>query len=259
MADAVSRARRATVLALVGGLLVANPLYLGFFVEEPRPRSPTGYTANVIDPTITPEAPLVIDRLGEDEVLDLSRLQDDSTLEPTGTTYEEGAAAASAIRAAVENGTTTTDQDAVAVTLNRLDAHFEFVATDSGGTPTYHRFEVEKSDERTIVTAGNASKTAVARYIVSDDMRRYSALSPSQQAAVDKVLEAGDYGYRPYQDAGFDSIRDNVIVKDGTYYVFAERIHADDFIFSGRFLVGGILSVLGVVLMLIAVVVTLRQ
>lgn len=258
MADAVSRARRATVLALIGGLLVANPLYVGLFVDESRSRVPTGYTSQVVDPTITPEAAMVIDRLGHDEVLPVSWFGERPTMGPLDYRYEEAEAAADVLREAIENGQATTDSEAVGFTLSRLDAHFQFVSSHDGETPAYHRFEVASRNGTTVVTAAETTETAVARYIVHDDARRYPALSQSQQRAIDQILEADDYGYRPYQDAGFEEIHDAVIVKDGTYYVFAESVHVDDFNFGGPALIGGVLTLVGLLLMVVAAVVSVR-
>ena len=256
MGNPVTRARRAAILALLASLLLANPLYVGLFFEEPRHRSPTGYSTKVIDPTIGPDAKVVIRELGDDEVLYVETLLDRSDYNREGSQYEAPMETAVLLQEAQVNTSVTTDREDVSFTLHRLDANFQFAAFDSADGTQFSRFEVEERNGSTVVTTHTASRSAVAEYIVYDDARLYSALPGDEQRVVDKVISAEDYGYRPYEDEDFGHLIDDLVVKNGTYYVFVDAIHVDDFGFDVRTVASFLLYASGLVLFLIAAVLT---
>lgn len=229
MTTALTRARRGAALALVGALLLANPAYLGLVVDEPRSRSPTGYTATAIDPANTSDQQTLLRTVGNDEVLVVDHLTRETGGDPYGGEYRAPGAAADVLRrASTEGSATTTDADST-LTLRRLLANHRYVATGDRDARQYYRADLaDDGDGGVTVTLAPVDRATVARHVLYRDVVRYSGLPPYQRETVDEVLAAPRGGYRPYNDQ-FGELTDDVLLKDGTYYVFETGIHADDF------------------------------
>ena len=251
----LTRARSGAVLALVGALLLANPLYVGLLVDEPRSRSPTGYVGVPVDPANASDQATVIQRVGGDDVLALDELASANEYSPYGDRYRAPAGAADVLRRARTDGSASTDDAEVAFTLRRVLASHRYVAVDDGEVPRYYRATVEESEASVAVTLTSVDRSTVARYVLQRDARLYSALPGYQRETVDAVLAHEGAGYRPYNDE-FADLTDDVVVKDGTYYVFRAGVHADDFGPTGREVASLVLSALGALAFLIASVLT---
>lgn len=262
MASPLSHARRGAVLAILAALLLANPLYLGLFVEEPRPRSPTGYAATAVDPSTPDGQRTIIRALGSDDILDVDSLREANRYSPYGPRYRGPDGAVRALERARENGSARVSNETVGFTLGRVAASYEFVVFpedadgDSDGEVTYYRLEAyQAADGSTVVTIDETTREAVARYILHQDAVLYSSLPRYQRESVENVLDAGQSGYRPYNDE-FVDLTDNVVVTDDSYYVFSATMHVDDFGPSARDLGGGLLYLLGFLALLVAAVST---
>lgn len=252
MASPLDHARRGAVLAIIAAVLLSNPLYLGLFVEEPAPRSPTGYTASRVDPATPEGQETIIRAVGSDEILDIDHLAEVNRYSPHGSVYRGANGSAVALRRARENGTTRVENGTVAFTLGRLAASYEFVAFHDDGDVRFYRFTVERTDGTTVVSVTNATRSAVARYILHQDVVLFTSLPEYQRETVTEVIQADRNGYRPSNDE-FVQLTDNVVLKGDTFYVFREGIHVDDFGPSTRDLASIVLYALGLLLLLAAV------
>lgn len=243
-------ARRGALLAVVAAVLLANPLYVGLVVDEPRERSPTGYTATAVDPGNATDQRLLLREVGGDDVLELEAFAGTNDYQPYGDAYRAPGEAAAVLRRAVDEGRTRADGDAVEFTLNRALASYRYVAV--GGRPgaedetaRYYRVRAEVADGATVVTATEVDRRAVVRYVFHRDARLYASLPDYQKETVRNVVADDDYGYRPYNDE-FVDLTGNVLVMDDAYYVFSTGVHADDFGPSTHGLVSGVLGLFGV-------------
>jgi hypothetical protein len=240
----LTRARRGAVLALVGALLLANPAYLGLVVDEPRSRSPTGYTGTPIDPANASDQRTLLRTVGGDDVLSVDEFAGANEYSPYGDTYRAPRAAADALRRAVESGTATTDDPDAAFTLRRALANHRYVATGERDARQYYRADLDDGDDGLTVTVTPVNRSTVARHVLYSDVVLYSGLPEYQRETVDEVVAADELGYRPYNDE-FGELTDQVVRKDGTYYVFETAIHADDFGPSTKGLLALLLAALG--------------
>ena len=253
-----TNAYRGAVLGIVAALLLANPAYVGLVMNEPRERSPTGYTATAITPTNASDQRTVVNRLGEEEVLTIAQLEDANEYSPYGPRYEAPGRAADSLRTAVETGTARTTGDDVTFTLRRVGANYRYLRThgDESDAARYHRFDVARVNGSTVVTTTRVNRSTVAQYLVYKDARLYTALPEYQRETVDEVIAADEYGYRPYNDE-FHEITESVVVKDGTYYVFTVGVHVDDFGPSTKTVVSLLLAALGTLALVASIVFTL--
>lgn len=251
MPSTLATHRRGATLAIVAAILLANPLYVGLFVEQPRPRSPTGYAATAVDPSTEDGQDTLIQHLGSDEILEVEFLEESRDAEQ----YRAPLRAAAVLRRARGNESVRVRDDAVALTLSRLGATSQFVTFHTDDPAAYYRFSVAQENDSVVVRLERATREAVARFIFHQDSIRYASLPGYQRETVDRVLAAGDSGYRPSNDE-FVHLTDQVLLKGGTPYVFTERMHVDDFGVTARDLASGLLSALGFVLLLAAVIVT---
>jgi hypothetical protein len=245
MTTALTRARRGAALALVGALLLATPAYLGLVVEEPRSRSPTGYTATAVDPANASDQQTLLRTVGNDDVLVVEHLTRETGDAPYGGKYRAPAVAADVLqRASTEGSATTGDPDA-AFTLRRLLANHRYVATGDRDARQYYRADLaDDGDGGVTVTLAPVDRATIARHVLHRDVTRYSGLPEYQRETVDEVLAAPRGGYRPYNER-FGELTDDVLLKDGTYYVFRTGLHVDDFGSSTREPLALVLAVLG--------------
>lgn len=241
-------ARRGAVFAMLAAVLLANPLYIGLFVDEPRQRSPVGYTAVAVDPASPEDQETIIAQLGDEEILDIDRLRG-----AEGERYAAPTRAAEVLRQARDRGTTRTTGANVTFTLRRVEANHRYVVFPETGR--YYRFAVERRNNTTVVTTTPVNQSDVAQFLVHRDIRRYSSLPEYQRETVRKVIESDRAGYRPYNEE-FTELTDALLRKDGTYYVFVQGIHVDDFGITTRDLLTAGLSALGVLSLLAGVLFT---
>lgn len=251
---ALRRARRGAVLGLLAALLLANPLYVGLFVDAPRTRDPTGYVATPVDPSNASDQQTIIRRLGDEEILDVGTLRAAAS-DSQETRYRAPGRALSVLRQARENGTARTSHETASFTLHRVIASHRYVTFPHDDPGQYYRVAIEERNGAAVVTARPVDRATVARFLVYRDSRLYASLPTYQRETVDKVL-AAEYSYRPYNEE-FEQLTDNLLIKDGTYYLFSTGIHADDFGISTRDLVSFGLSVLGALAFLAALGFTL--
>jgi hypothetical protein len=251
----MSRATRGALLAIVAALLLANPIYVGLFVDPPESRSPTGYAATAVDPANAADRGAILAALGDDEVLDVEELAGENEYSPYGDRYRAPRRAAELLRRAAEDGTSRTDDADAAFTLRRVGAGYRYAAVGDGDSARFFRFSVGARDGATVVTTREVNRSTVAEYVVYSDARLYSSLPGYQRETVEKVIAADEGGYRPYNDE-FHEVTDDLLVRNGTYYVFSAAVHADDFGPSARTLVELLLSLLGIVSLVAAAVLT---
>lgn len=253
MGTPLTRARRGAVLALLAALLLANPLYVGLFVDEPESRSPTGYTAVAIDPGNAADQRTVVQAVGGDEVLQVDGLAEANEYSPYGDRYRAPGDAAAVLRRARSDGSARTADADAAFTLRRVLANHRFVAATGGDARRYYRANLAETGNGVRVTLSPVNRSTVARSVLHGDATLYTSLPRYQRETVDAVLAADESGYRPYNDE-FDELTDDVLVKGDTYYVFRAGIHVDDFGPTGRDLLSFGLYALGVLFALVAVV-----
>lgn len=224
-----SNARRGALFAIVAALLLANPLYVGPLVNDPeqRTRIATGYTATAVDPTNASGQRTIITSLGDDEILEIEEFASVNEYSYYGDRYRAPTEASALLRRATENGTVRTGNGTVAFTLARIAADYRFLAISGGESVRYFRFDVVTGDGA-VVTATPVNQSSVAWYIVYSDTRLYTSLPDYQRETIEKVIDANEYGYRPYND-GFVHLTDELVLKNDTYYVFSPAIHVDDF------------------------------
>jgi hypothetical protein len=248
-------ARRAALLAIVAALLLANPLYVGAVVDEPPSRSPTGYTATAVDPTNASDQRRLIRAVGGDDVVSVAELADANEYQPHGDAYRAPGRAATLLRTAAADGAAHTDDADAGFTLHRVGASYRYVAVDGTNGTRYYRVGVGTTGGGTTVTATAVDRATVARGVLYADARLYASLPAYQRETVDAVIAADESGYRPYNDE-FVDLTDDVLVKDDAYYVFSAGVHVDDFGPSRQWIVEALLTLLGLVSLVAAAVLT---
>ena len=251
-------ARRGAVLAIVAALLLANPLYVDLVVDEPRPRSPTGYTATAVDPTNASDQRTIVTLLGNGEILPVDELAGANEYSPYGPKYRAPGRAAALLRRAIENDTARTATDSAAFTLGRVAANYRYVAVGDRDSTRFYRLSVEATERETIVSAAEVNRSTVATFLVYRHARLYGALPGYQRDTVDRVIESGEDGYRPYNDE-FHEVTDDLVVKDDTYYLFSASVHVDDFGPTAQTVVTLVLYLLGSASLAAAVFLTARS
>ncbi len=250
-----SNAYRGALLGVLAALLLVNPAYVGLAVDDPEPRSSRGYTATEVDPTNVTDQRLLVRRFGDSAVLSVDEFADANEYSPYGPRYRTPRESAALLRTATEEGTTGTDSDRVAFTLERVGASHRFLRV--GDDPAqYYRFDVTTEDERTLVTTEAVNRWTVARHVFHANARLYSSLPGYQRETVDAVVAAEDY-YRPTNDE-FHEVTESVVVDGERYYVFSASVSVDDFGPSTRGLVSLVLSGLGALALLGSVAFTLE-
>lgn len=255
MVDAGTYARGAAVLGILAAVLLANPAYVGLFVDEPRERSPTGYHAVTVNPENRSDQQTIVQHLGSEEILDIDELSEEESYNPYGARYRAPDRAADVLRQARSDGAAATTRDDVAFTLQRLAANQKFVTFHDGDPAQYYRFSVNASGNETVVTLEEVSLSVVSWSVVYHDTRLYSSLPDYQQETMQKVIAAGDSAYRPYNDE-FVELTDSLIYRNGTYYLFQTGVHVDDFGPSLQAVVSVVLSGLGILSLFVSVVFT---
>lgn len=254
MSVRLTRARRGAILALLAALLLANPLYVGLLVDEPRERSPTGYRAVAVDPANPSDQQTIVRSLGAEEILDVGELTEEGNYNPYGAEYRARDGARAVIQRAQSNGTAVTTREDVAFTLHRIAANRRYVAF--GDDPVqYYRLSVDDAGDETVVSLREVNRSTVAWSVVYADTRLYSSLPEYQRDTFERVVDAGEYGYRPYNDE-FHELTNTLVYRDGTHYLVQRGIHVDDFGPSTRGVVRALLTLFGMVTFLAAGVLT---
>lgn len=256
MASALRDARRGAVFGVLAALLLANPLYVGMLVDQPRSRSPTGYHAQAVDPANASDQQALLVHLGDEAVVDVEALANAREYNPYGHRYRAPAKAAALLREARNGSVRTTDED-VAFTLRRLGASRRFVSVPDGEDDHYFELDVGEANGSTVVGLDPVDRATVARHVFYANARLYGSLPGYQRDTVDDVV-AAEGSYRPYNDE-FVHLTDDVVVRNGTAYLFTARVHVDDFGPSTQALVSAALSLLGVLSLLVALVATSRS
>lgn len=251
---ALTRARRGALLAILAAALLANPLYVGLIVDQPRERSPTGYAATAVDPSTPEGRERILDAVGDDDVLAVHELADANEYSPYGDEYRASGAAAEALRRArdADGDRARVDAEDAAFTLGRVAANHRFVWFGED-RPAYYRLDVTRTDDGgAVVALARTNRSAVVEYLVRRDAVLYDSLPEYRRETVDAVIAADESGYRPYDD-GFYELTDRIVVKDGTYYVFRAAVHVDDFGFGPQAAASALLTLVGLVALLGAV------
>jgi hypothetical protein len=258
-------ARRGAVLALVAVVLLANPIYVPHLVDEDESQSGTSYGAFPVDPGNASDQRRIERAVGDDDVVDVAALADANEQAVYGDEYAAPEAAAAALERAIETGNASTSDADAAFTLRRVAAVHEFALADADAR-TYYRIDAGPAGNATgdeaaaaTVTAERASRGAVADFLVHRDAVLYASLPESQRAAVEEAIAAGDRGYLPEDSEALWGLTDDIVVRDDTYYVVEPVAAVDDFGPSTRRLASLLLSGLGALAAVAALVLTARS
>lgn len=257
-------ARRGAVLALVAVVLLSNPMYVPHLVDEAESQSGTSYGAFPVDPGNYSDQERIERAVGEDDVVDVEGLAGANEHAVYGDEYEAPRAAAAVLERAIETGNASTGDADAAFTLRRVAAVHEFALADAD-TRTYYRIDAEASGNATgsttaaTVTAERVTRDAVADYLVHRDAVLYTSLPGYQRDTLDEAVEAGDRGYLPQENEQLWELTDDVVVRNDTYYVVEPVAAVDDFGPSPRRTASLLLSGLGALAALAAVVLTARS
>ncbi|MUV61318.1 hypothetical protein [Halobacterium sp. CBA1126] len=250
-----ARARRAAVLALLAAVLLVNPVYVPHLVDAEESASGTTYDASAVDLANAGDRERLVYAVGQDDVVDVNDLAEANEHAVYGDEYRVPEAAAGVLERATENGTASTSDADASFTLRRVAANHEF-AVVGDDSQRYYRIDAAASGNETSVTATEATREAVARYLVHHDAVLYASLPEHQRAAVDAVVEAGDTGYMPESGERLWELTDSVVVRDDTYYVVQPSGVADDFGPSPRGFARLALNAVGALAFLAALVLT---
>ncbi|MGB9964477.1 hypothetical protein [Halobacterium hubeiense] len=250
-----TRARDAAVLALVAAVLLANPLYVPVLPADDS-RSANVYSATTVDPAQASDHATIVRAVGEDDVVELAALTDEHA--GHAGEYRRPVAAAVLLERAIEAGNATASDAETAFTLHRVTANYRYAVTDFGAGPRYYHIKATASDGTTTVSAAAVDGETVAQHLIHRDAVRYSSLPERQRAAVDAVLADPD-SHRPAHAGVFGDLTERVVAKDESYHVLEHEGHVDSI---GGSPFGGpsvLLTGLGALAFLAALVLTVRS
>ncbi|MBX0305187.1 hypothetical protein [Haloarcula salinisoli] len=266
------RRRIATAILAVGLLCLPAPLYLPYGLAMVSPETTDA-------PYHGPEV-AVDDPSSNDIRLDGTPTRDQRVLlrvEELGFGYDDPDGTRAVLTRAARNGTATTADPTVRSDLRRLDWKHEFVSWDrppaspavrtdvrprtpappgSAGDGT-QRYALSVRNNGSTVTLTEASAFQVFDATVGGRVVAYDSLRPETRRAVDAIVANTTDGrgeYHPRADSPVVDRAPLLVEKNGTVY----NVYRDDGTYIGggfaRFLLGGGVAVVGLILVAIGLV-----
>lgn len=245
----------ALLLLLVGAICLPAPLYLGWAAEAtaPPPKTSGIYAAEPVDPGNASDRKHLVYRHRAAVALSIHQV----SARYSAGEYRAPNQTRRLLARAMQNGSATTRDPAVAADVGRIDRNYSFVYDAYGEDDDYYRLRVRENGSR--VATERVTEAKFANATVERAAVRYADLSPGERRTVDEIVRSPSgvgEGYRPRVDDAFVDRLPALVWKDGTLYSLHVTGHVDDFGPGfGGFLAGLVGTAIGAVLILLSCVV----